>query len=115
MKLSDFNLSDYLPKIKKMANRMRFRLPYGMDIEDLVGYGYIGLVEAWSRYDSERQANFMAYAHRRVWGAMMTAIRQWSGMRPYRSKFKDIKLEIIHYGLNADIYSNEGFEGEEQD
>jgi len=90
-----------------MTKSFASRLPKGMDINDLYDYGCIGLMEAWERYDPKRGVKFITYAYRRIRGAMLTAINQHQGMRPYRTKSKEKKPEIVHYGLNADNISKE--------
>jgi RNA polymerase sigma factor FliA len=65
------------PAIGRVARSAaaRYGLPTGVDTDDLVTSGVMGVVEAWSRYDSSRDVPFEAYAARRLKGAVIDAIR----------------------------------------
>jgi RNA polymerase sigma factor for flagellar operon FliA len=54
-------------------------------MEDLVGYGAKGLVEAAARFDGARGIPFVAFARHRVRGAILDGIRteHWLGRRAY--------------------------------
>jgi RNA polymerase sigma factor for flagellar operon FliA len=56
-----------------------------MDLDDLVAYGAIGLVEAATRFE-ERGVPFSAFARRRIYGAIVDGIRvqHWFGRRADR-------------------------------
>lgn len=43
---------------------------YGVDKEDLVQAGIIGLLKAWERYDKEKGAKFSSYAYTDIYGEM---------------------------------------------
>ncbi|MDP2307134.1 MAG: sigma-70 family RNA polymerase sigma factor [Pseudomonadota bacterium] len=47
--------------------------------EDLVGYGVMGLLEAFERFDDARGADFALYASRHIVGRMLDAVRGASG------------------------------------
>lgn len=47
----------------------------GVYAEDLVGYGVIGLLEAFDRYTEEHGVDFSTFADYRIRGAMMDALR----------------------------------------
>lgn len=98
-----------------MVTELASRLPEGMEKEDLYGYGCIGLMEAWRKYDPERQPNFMTYAYRRIKGEMLTGIREWTGMRPYRTKLTEDKPKAIKYKPVADIISKGGSDSLEEE
>src|SRR5687768_9466786 len=61
-------------RFAKQAASM-YGLPAGIDTDDLVTCGVMGVVEAWSRFDAKRDVPFEAYAVRRVKGAVVDAIR----------------------------------------
>jgi len=44
--------------------------------EDLLGAGYVALVQAVDEYDRERGVAFRTYAIRRIWGAMLEWLRK---------------------------------------
>jgi RNA polymerase sigma factor for flagellar operon FliA len=63
--------------VRRIANRAAatYGLPQGVDTEDLVSNGVLGLAEAWERYDASRGVAFEAFAIPRVKGAVIDAIR----------------------------------------
>jgi len=65
----------YLPLVRTVAERVRRRLPPGMDIESLVHSGVVGLLEALDRYDPERGASFQAFARHRIHGEIIQCLR----------------------------------------
>lgn len=74
--------------IRAIAAKLKGR---GMEFEDLVQEGYIGLMQAASRYDPDKNGNFMAYAQKRISGAMLDAIRENSPL----SRFEQSKLNSL--------------------
>ena len=70
-------LLEYYPMVSRIAHRAAatYGLPVGLEANDLVSSGVIGLAEAWERYDPARGVAFEAYAVPRVRGAVIDAIR----------------------------------------
>lgn len=68
-------VTKHISLVTAIANKLKADLPPGIDLNDLVGYGQIGLVEAAGRYDSERSVPFEAYAYPRIRGAMLDWLR----------------------------------------
>jgi RNA polymerase sigma factor FliA len=66
----------YLPFVRKIATRIARRLPNSVDVEDLVGAGTVGLMEALERYDPQGGRNFETYAEFRVKGAILDELRR---------------------------------------
>ncbi len=76
----------HLDLVKAMAGDIRGRpLGRGIDLDDLVGYGRVGLVEAATRFE-ERGVPFSAFARSRIHGAIVDGIRaqHWFGRRADR-------------------------------
>lgn len=55
---------------------MLVRLPPSVTWDELVSAGYIGLIEAVDRFDSERNVDFSAFARTRIRGAMLDSLRE---------------------------------------
>lgn len=71
----DALLEDFAPMIRIIAQRLVFRLPSSLDIDDLIHSGVIGLMNALDRYDPKINARFKTYAEFRIRGAMLDEIR----------------------------------------
>lgn len=68
-------VSEFAPIIRYLAQRLAFRLPPSLDVEDLIHAGVIGLMDAIGKYDPTREARFRTYAEFRIRGAMLDEIR----------------------------------------
>ena len=68
-------LRDYAPLVKRIAHQMMSKLPYSVQIDDIIQAGMIGLLDAASRYDELRGAQFETYATQRIRGAMLDELR----------------------------------------
>lgn len=67
---------EHEPFVRKLAGAIRAQLELSTDVEDLVAYGFRGLLEARARFDPSRGVRFDAFAHYRVRGAIFDGIRQ---------------------------------------
>lgn len=61
-----------------MARRVARRTGTWVELDELVGLGAQGLVDAERRFDAGRGVPFAAYAHARVQGAMLDGLRALS-------------------------------------
>ena len=79
LRLAQGNL-DY---VRGMAGQMRRSLPAAIEIDDLVGYGAIGLCESAARFNRASGARFSTYSHMRIRGAILDGVRLmgWFGPR----------------------------------
>ncbi len=76
----------YKDRVVLVARRISDRLPSECELEqeDLVSLGAIGLLEAFERYDPERNILFSTFAEYRIRGAMMDGLRQSDAFTRYR-------------------------------
>ena len=65
----------YLPLVERVAKRVARRLPRSVSLDDLVGAGSLGLIDAVKRFDPERAPSFAAYAELRIRGAILDHLR----------------------------------------
>ncbi len=65
----------YAPKIKYIAQRLAWRLPPHVELEDLISAGALGLIDAIDKFDPTRNIQFQTYAEFRVKGAMLDELR----------------------------------------
>jgi len=90
------------PLVRRIALRLKARLPAHVDLEDLVQVGLIGLNEAFTRFDEERGASFDTYAARRVEGAMLDLLRANDAVpRRARARLRKVQaaVERLEQGL----------------
>ncbi len=68
-------VTDFLPVIKYMAMRLSMRVSSGLNVEDLMSAGMVGLLDALTKFDPSREIKFRTYAEFRIRGAMLDEIR----------------------------------------
>lgn len=61
--------------VKYIAGRMAIHVPPSIDMDDLVGWGVLGLMDAVEKYDHTQDIKFTTYASIRVRGAILDEIR----------------------------------------
>jgi RNA polymerase sigma factor for flagellar operon FliA len=68
-------LKEYAPLVKRIAHHMMLKLPGSVEVDDLIQAGMMGLLDAATRYDELRGAQFETYAAQRIRGAMLDELR----------------------------------------
>jgi RNA polymerase sigma factor for flagellar operon FliA len=88
-------LLEHLPSVRFIARRIHERLPQYVDLEDLVGAGVVGLIDAFLKFDTSKDVQFNSYAKFRVRGAILDSLREldW-GPRELRRKGRSIEEAI---------------------
>jgi RNA polymerase sigma factor for flagellar operon FliA len=66
---------NYLPVVRRIALGLSRKAPSSISVDDLVGAGLIGLMDAAGRYDPEREEQFGSFVATRVRGAMIDELR----------------------------------------
>lgn len=91
---------EHLPLVKAIAVRVHDNLPVHVDLDDLVHAGVLGLFDAATKYDPDKQVVFSSYAKHRIKGAILDSLRQldWAS-RDLRRRHK--QLEAITRELSA--------------
>lgn len=81
----------YVHLVKLVAGRLGIYLNQYIDLDDLVGYGILGLIDAIDKFDPNKNVKFETYASLRIRGAILDAIRKLDWVpRTLRKKQKDI-------------------------
>jgi len=62
--------------VRGLANRLRRELSLAGDLEDLIAFGFGGLLEARHRFDPRLGVQFQTFAYHRVRGAMLDGVRK---------------------------------------
>jgi RNA polymerase sigma factor FliA len=90
-------LREYSQLVKRIAHQMMTRLPYSVQIDDIIQAGMMGLLDAASRYDELHGAQFETYATQRIRGAMLDELRAADWLpRSLRRDMRRIEVAISH-------------------
>jgi RNA polymerase sigma factor for flagellar operon FliA len=90
-------LREYSQLVKRIAHQMMTKLPYSVQIDDLIQAGMMGLLDAASRYDELHGAQFETYATQRIRGAMLDELRAADWLpRSLRRDMRRIEVAISH-------------------
>jgi RNA polymerase sigma factor for flagellar operon FliA len=83
--------------VRSLAWKIHRKLPAYLDIEDLIGYGEVGLAEAARDYDSSR-GQFTTYAYYRIRGAIYDGLSKmtWFNRSFYnRMRYDQMANEVL--------------------
>jgi RNA polymerase sigma factor for flagellar operon FliA len=85
-------ITQHLPKVKYIADRMAAKLPPSVERDDLYGAGVVGLIDAVERFDASRGVAFTTFAEMRVRGAILDNLRSldWAS-RSSRRRSREIQ------------------------
>lgn len=83
---------EHLPQIKYIAQRIAFRLPTDVQLDDLISAGVLGLLDAYEKFDEDKGVQFKTYAEVRIRGAILDSLRglDWAP-RSLRKKSREIE------------------------
>lgn len=71
---NDLSLA-YMPLVKMIADGLKDKFPGHVDVNDLISTGYIGLLDAISKFDPSRDIKFESYSVMRIRGEILDSIR----------------------------------------
>jgi len=96
---------EHLPLAKAIAVRVHENLPVHVDLDDLVHAGILGLFDAVTKFDPDKQVAFSSYAKHRIKGAILDSLRQldWAS-RDLRRRHKQV--EAATRDLTATLQRN---------
>jgi RNA polymerase sigma factor for flagellar operon FliA len=95
IKDKDQCLREFAPLVKRLAHQLMTRLPYSVQIDDIIQAGMMGLLDAAGRYDDLHGAQFETYATQRIRGAMLDELRQADWLpRSLRRDMRSIETSI---------------------
>jgi RNA polymerase sigma factor for flagellar operon FliA len=99
----DAVVMEHLSLVKAIAVRVHESLPVYVDLDDLIHAGIIGLFDAATKFDPDKQVTFAAYAKHRIKGAMLDSLRQldWAS-RDLRRQHKQVDTAI--HDLTAELH-----------
>jgi len=97
--------------VHSLAWRMSERLPVRVDVEDLAGYGQIGLAQAANTFDPDRGVKFSTFAYYRIRGAIHDGLTRmlWYRNRSVRELECDrLVNEAMADDLEAEMSGDSG-------
>lgn len=81
--------------VKYQALRLKSRVPAHVELDDLIGYGIVGLMDAVDKFDTSRGVKFKTYAELRVRGSILDGLRELDWVpRSYRKKQRDVETAL---------------------
>ncbi|HET7267213.1 MAG TPA: RNA polymerase sigma factor FliA [Oleiagrimonas sp.] len=93
----DMLLEQQLPAVRRQALALQVRLPAGVDLDDLIQAGTLGLLDALQRFDPQAGASFATFASQRIRGAMIDELRSRDWLpRSVRRQARDMESCIRH-------------------
>jgi RNA polymerase sigma factor FliA len=69
-------VEEHLPLVKGVARKIRSRLRFDTELDELVSIGTLGMLEAAPRFDPEEGVSFGTYMYPRIWGAIITYLHR---------------------------------------
>lgn len=95
-------LAHYYPLVEVIAKRMAKNLPPNVEVDDLIGDGVFGLMEAIERFNPDKGFKLETYAVPRIRGEMLDMLRKADWVpRALRTKAK--KVESSTHKLEAQL------------
>jgi RNA polymerase sigma factor for flagellar operon FliA len=90
----------YMPLVRYNGERIRSRLPEGVELDDLTSAGIFGLMDAIDAFDMSRGVKFETYCVPRIRGAMLDELRTMDWV-PRLVRSKASKLSEANKTLEA--------------
>lgn len=83
-----------MPLVRYIASRYHTK-KIGIDYEDLVGYGTIGLIDATEKFDEKKGVKFSTFASMKITSAIIDEIRRYMPIsRNYMAKTKEYNKAV---------------------
>lgn len=98
----------YLPLVRYVAGRMAVSPPPGLDFEDLLSFGAMGLLDAIERFDLGRGFCFQTFAVPRIRGAILDELRRYDWIsRTGREKLQRLEKTVERFARSQGVPDDE--------
>ena len=89
-------VEDHVSLVRYLATRLSAKLPPSIEVDDLVGAGMLGLIDAAEKFDPSRGIRFRTYAERRIRGAILDHLRSldWAP-RSLRRRARELESALV--------------------
>lgn len=105
-RLKDEIVKRFLPLVRYVAGRMSVKFPPGLDFEDILSFGTLGLLDAIDRFEPGRGFVFQTFAVPRIRGAILDELRRFDWIsrsgREKLQKFEKTLEDMAKDGHTAD-------------
>jgi RNA polymerase sigma factor FliA len=95
-------LRRHMPLVRRVVQRLAARKPPHIEIDDLVSWGIVGLLDAMGKYDPRKEASFSTYAQFRIRGAILDHLRSLDWV-PRSVRQKASLIEKISHQLEGTL------------
>src|SRR5438876_8969582 len=95
-------LRRYLPLVRRVVQRLAVRKPPHIELDDLVSWGIVGLLDAIEKYDPKKEALFSTYAQFRIRGAILDHLRSLDWV-PRSVRQKAALIEKVSHRLEGTL------------
>ena len=86
---------EHLPQVNWIALRIQEKLPPGIELDDLISAGIVGLMAAVDNFDPNRNCTLKTYAEYKIRGAILDSIRGLDGIPTHkRKRVKQVQAAI---------------------
>jgi RNA polymerase sigma factor for flagellar operon FliA len=100
-------IEQYTDFVRGVAAQTRRQLNVDCPLEDLVGFGFAGLLEARQRFDASKGVGFKSFAYYRVRGAVLDGIRAMAYL-PRRAHARLRALETLDSLAEGELEGSAG-------
>ena len=95
-------LLEMLPLVKRVALKIRKRLPAHVELDDLFSDGVLGLVDAVTKFDASKRVRLETYAQHRIRGSILDGLRSADpASRDLRRKNQ--RIQKLHHELEVKL------------
>jgi len=103
MSATDELIINHREYVRKLAREIYRKLPKHASLDDLVGYGEVGLVEAANSFDALSGVAFTTFAFYRIRGSIFDGIRKMTGITPALRKqmAQDAAMDAVAENTNV--------------
>lgn len=101
----------HLPLVKFVARKMSANLPENVELDDLVSWGSIGLLDALEKFEPHRGWQFSTYAVQRIRGEILDGLQrmEWAPkqvvaqVRRHKHALADLQQELGRQPTNEEV------------
>jgi RNA polymerase sigma factor for flagellar operon FliA len=98
----DHLITQHIDMARRIALKAARRLPDRLSYDDVIAAAMIGLTEAAERYDTQRGEPFVAFAEKRIRGAVLDELRR-GDLLPRRARTTANKMGQVIAGLEQQL------------